>query len=113
CPHPSAPFSVAAPPPPAPPALALHAALPIAIRASGRAPVASIAASSPSSSAAAPSLSGDELPAVTVPSVRNTGVRRASASMEVRSEEHTSELQSRENLVCRVLLEKKNEIDQP
>src|SRR5690606_42031317 len=27
-----------------------------------------------------------------------------------RSEEHTSELQSRENLVCRLLLEKKNEI---
>src|SRR5690606_41738945 len=28
----------------------------------------------------------------------------------VRSEEHTSELQSRENLVCRLLLEKKNTI---
>src|SRR5690606_17132493 len=28
----------------------------------------------------------------------------------VRSEEHTSELQSRENLVCRLLLEKKNEL---
>src|SRR5690606_41646226 len=28
--------------------------------------------------------------------------------MELRSEEHTSELQSRENLVCRLLLEKKN-----
>src|SRR5690606_39408254 len=27
----------------------------------------------------------------------------------MRSEEHTSELQSRENLVCRLLLEKKNE----
>src|SRR5690606_41867296 len=27
-----------------------------------------------------------------------------------RSEEHTSELQSRENLVCRLLLEKKNEL---
>src|SRR5690606_42114927 len=30
------------------------------------------------------------------------------AVLEVRSEEHTSELQSRENLVCRLLLEKKN-----
>src|SRR5690606_41947271 len=30
------------------------------------------------------------------------------ADEEVRSEEHTSELQSRENLVCRLLLEKKN-----
>src|SRR5690606_41620568 len=29
------------------------------------------------------------------------------ACVEVRSEEHTSELQSRENLVCRLLLEKK------
>src|SRR5690606_40075213 len=32
----------------------------------------------------------------------------ASAFSDVRSEEHTSELQSRENLVCRLLLEKKN-----
>src|SRR5690606_39521236 len=31
------------------------------------------------------------------------------ASCHVRSEEHTSELQSRENLVCRLLLEKKKE----
>src|SRR5690606_40964571 len=31
----------------------------------------------------------------------------ASPSMARRSEEHTSELQSRENLVCRLLLEKK------
>src|SRR5690606_40718655 len=30
------------------------------------------------------------------------------AVLEGRSEEHTSELQSRENLVCRLLLEKKN-----
>src|SRR5207302_2202884 len=29
-------------------------------------------------------------------------------STDARSEEHTSELQSRENLVCRLLLEKKN-----
>src|SRR5205085_3154067 len=31
--------------------------------------------------------------------------------VEDRSEEHTSELQSQSNLVCRLLLEKKNEID--
>src|SRR5690606_14886720 len=30
-------------------------------------------------------------------------------AVEPRSEEHTSELQSRENLVCRLLLEKKKE----
>src|SRR5690606_37868324 len=32
--------------------------------------------------------------------------------MDARSEEHTSELQSRENLVCRLLLEKKNKQEQ-
>src|SRR3712207_7473718 len=30
-----------------------------------------------------------------------------------RSEEHTSELQSRQYLVCRLLLEKKTKVDQP
>src|SRR5690606_10362364 len=34
------------------------------------------------------------------------------AVVSVRSEEHTSELQSRENLVCRLLLEKKNVSDE-
>src|SRR5436309_11222597 len=36
-----------------------------------------------------------------------TRLRRAVAQRSGRSEEHTSELQSRENLVCRLLLEKK------
>src|SRR5690606_42107926 len=36
------------------------------------------------------------------------GQRRDPHQVERRSEEHTSELQSRENLVCRLLLEKKN-----
>src|SRR5690606_2168794 len=35
--------------------------------------------------------------------------QRARPMPELRSEEHTSELQSRENLVCRLLLEKKKE----
>src|SRR5688572_31887862 len=35
------------------------------------------------------------------------GERRASAGASWRSEEHTSELQSQSNLVCRLLLEKK------
>src|SRR5690606_42017842 len=39
-----------------------------------------------------------------LPALRHMPVRRAS-----RSEEHTSELQSRENLVCRLLLEKKKQ----
>src|SRR2546426_4818824 len=37
-----------------------------------------------------------------------TGARRAFAPVDRRSEEHTSELQSPCNLVCRLLLEKKN-----
>src|SRR5690606_41472245 len=35
-------------------------------------------------------------------------VATGSRAAAMRSEEHTSELQSRENLVCRLLLEKKN-----
>src|SRR5690606_40505634 len=38
---------------------------------------------------------------------RTLGATGGSSAM-ARSEEHTSELQSRENLVCRLLLEKKN-----
>src|SRR5690606_39765776 len=40
---------------------------------------------------------------------KDTGIRIAQQQIGqiVRSEEHTSELQSRENLVCRLLLEKK------
>src|SRR3712207_8236180 len=34
--------------------------------------------------------------------------RTVARAVEVRSEEHTSELQSRQYLVCRLLLEKKN-----
>src|SRR5436309_4201906 len=36
---------------------------------------------------------------------------RRSSTSDRRSEEHTSELQSRENLVCRLLLEKKKRLD--
>src|SRR5690606_41613730 len=39
-----------------------------------------------------------------------TGLR---TELDDRSEEHTSELQSRENLVCRLLLEKKQETENP
>src|SRR5438874_3850682 len=35
--------------------------------------------------------------------------QRCECIFQVRSEEHTSELQSRRDLVCRLLLEKKNE----
>src|SRR5207253_7129485 len=44
--------------------------------------------------------------------VRNLGVRKPGNIVKIsgdsRSEEHTSELQSRGHLVCRLLLEKKN-----
>src|SRR5690606_2339462 len=40
--------------------------------------------------------------------MENTSVEKL--TLKDRSEEHTSELQSRENLVCRLLLEKKNDI---
>src|SRR5690606_27339168 len=51
-----------------------------------------------------------------LPSIRsreeNTSWRRSCCtSIDNRSEEHTSELQSRENLVCRLLLEKKKPKD--
>src|SRR2546430_16615164 len=39
-----------------------------------------------------------------------TAVLLALACLNVRSEEHTSELQSQSNLVCRLLLEKKKKI---
>src|SRR3712207_7516886 len=38
----------------------------------------------------------------------STSRRRTKARSSTRSEEHTSELQSRQYLVCRLLLEKKN-----
>src|SRR5436309_4592386 len=41
------------------------------------------------------------------PQVALAGARRGESEPVARSEEHTSELQSRENLVCRLLLEKK------
>src|SRR2546427_7093029 len=39
--------------------------------------------------------------------VRHAATHRSATSAPIRSEEHTSELQSQSNLVCRLLLEKK------
>src|SRR3712207_6941953 len=47
------------------------------------------------------------LVALAVPELRTIG--RAPAAAVARSEEHTSELQSRQYLVCRLLLEKKKD----
>src|SRR5690625_6116639 len=46
----------------------------------------------------------NRIPAAAITTIRTTGSPPRSA----RSEEHTSELQSRGHLVCRLLLEKKN-----
>src|SRR5436309_7012031 len=52
--------------------------------------------------------SGGRVGVAAVNSPRSTTISgEPTALAEVRSEEHTSELQSRENLVCRLLLEKK------
>src|SRR5207302_2766486 len=48
------------------------------------------------------------LPEHVLPRLRVVSVVEHRDLAEARSEEHTSELQSRENLVCRLLLEKKN-----
>src|SRR5690349_22368571 len=39
-----------------------------------------------------------------------TGINSQQVAAKARSEEHTSELQSRRDLVCRLLLEKKNQL---
>src|SRR5579875_3062880 len=47
------------------------------------------------------------------PKIRSTGTRptfRRTPPLPGRSEEHTSELQSHSDLVCRLLLEKKNDV---
>src|SRR3712207_753801 len=45
--------------------------------------------------------------AVELHEVERVGLKVLQAALDVRSEEHTSELQSRQYLVCRLLLEKK------
>src|SRR5690606_40102849 len=53
-------------------------------------------------------------PGVAASAIRRSSYRRSGVKLAIiphpRSEEHTSELQSRENLVCRLLLEKKKHI---
>src|SRR5436309_16143566 len=61
-----------------------------------------------SRSSAGSSSGGEEKQwSTTVPSKPSRPASVSSSAARVRSEEHTSELQSRENLVCRLLLEKK------
>src|SRR3712207_7635512 len=84
--------------------LSLHDALPISTGEGISVSTLSVETSSSGSSTAtsSPTFFSQR---VTVPSV--TDSPSAGSVTEVRSEEHTSELQSRQYLVCRLLLEKK------
>src|SRR5699024_11775172 len=105
------PFLVTAPPPPHPYTLSLHDALPISIR-NGNPAATSRRAKPPYSWPATrwPRCSPPRKPPCSVArswsALRLRATRKTSCS---RSEEHTSELQSRFDLVCRLLLEKKKE----
>src|SRR5690606_41856141 len=97
-------LSLSPPPPPPPSPLSLHDALPISgPKAHVKGPLGDHrherVARAPREDAAVPSPAPDSNEDV---SYLDRGLGR--------SEEHTSELQSRENLVCRLLLEKKKKI---
>src|SRR5690606_42136895 len=109
CPHPA--LSVRAAPGPMTCPLSLHDALPISRPGRGSAP----RRARPAGGRGRPTLSGTgatgwspgstPLGEATPPGPRTW----TPSATEPRSEEHTSELQSREKLVCRLLLEKKND----
>src|SRR5699024_11570349 len=92
--------------------LSLHDALPISLEPPlaffSCAAAASLAASSsvPALSAAVSAPSEAALAALSIASTTRGITVSVSASCAARSEEHTSELQSRFDLVCRLLLEK-------
>src|SRR5690606_42102305 len=81
--------------------LSLHDALPLSTPPGSRQPAAP---------AAAPASLVPDSCSRAAPAAENSGSmhRARPGDAPPRSEEHTSELQSRENLVCRLLLEKKN-----
>src|SRR2546430_13411285 len=79
--------------------LSLHDALPISSSATGARPPSAASAASRAKIPAGVSASASP------PESSASMFQRRSAA---RSEEHTSELQSQSNLVCRLLLEKKN-----
>src|SRR5688572_31320967 len=57
--------------------------------------------------------SASDVASALVPSSASAAARKGRWSAGSRSEEHTSELQSQSNLVCRLLLEKKKEKSRP
>src|SRR5690606_41727483 len=99
------------PPPRCP--LSLHDALPICAGAPGGGPPGTVTSASPGSGTAVgpavlPTWHGASVGGPLVFGERAAvGPAVAARRVRARSEEHTSELQSRENLVCRLLLEKK------
>src|SRR5690606_41381375 len=90
--------------------LSLHDALPISRQACD-APVLPAQAGRVRHGRPGPDRCGGDLRAVAdaVRAERDRSTSPQSGAVDRRSEEHTSELQSRENLVCRLLLEKKKE----
>src|SRR5690606_40164382 len=92
--------------------LSLHDALPIsAAPPPPRSPAADAARHPSPVRETSPAYPGTARGSATRPLRPSPCCNRDSTSRGCRSEEHTSELQSRENLVCRLLLEKKK-IDQ-
>src|SRR5690606_41939996 len=69
--------------------------------------VPGIAAAVPMATAQVPIIAWCSLPIDSARTLRSMSA--AAMALPLRSEEHTSELQSRENLVCRLLLEKKKQ----
>src|SRR5690606_41627974 len=103
-------FATRLPPPPNTYTLSLHDALPISRPAEHDAPVPRFLQHHVDSLR-----SPDRLLVERVPPRTHDRVHRQEdlfPAPVLRSEEHTSELQSRENLVCRLLLEKKKNIKQ-
>src|SRR5206468_8749763 len=93
------------PPPPATYPLSLHDALPISAASSWRPAINLENAPRYSSSG---SLAGGGAPSgVAEWAIGDFGIPRSGSRTTPRLEEHTSELQSRSDLVCRLLLEKK------
>src|SRR5688572_32023885 len=90
--------------------LSLHDALPISIHAGVRRRVqlARIVVGAVDADVAAHAVAGEHIAAaVGGGAIEAAGRRRGCGEAVLRSEEHTSELQSQSNLVCRLLLEKK------
>src|SRR5205085_11811142 len=100
------------PPPPAPPPLSLHDALPISqhrarLRREGGRRTAGRRAHRPEEGVERRQRSVDDCGRVRGGRPEDRRPETARSGVGVRSEEHTSELQSQSNLVCRLLLEKK------